>query len=98
MTLHIVNQSPWQHSALRQCLAMARAGDGLILIEDGVLAAVEGGEWLQALRGSGLALYALQADLLARGVLQRLGDGITVVDDGGFVDLCCDYRNSHSWY
>jgi tRNA 2-thiouridine synthesizing protein B len=44
-----------------------------------------------------LKVYALDADLQARGVADRVLDGVTVVDYGGFVDLVAEQSNCQSW-
>jgi tRNA 2-thiouridine synthesizing protein B len=86
--LYTVNKAPLSSDSLRTCLTAAAPGDPVLLYEDGVYAALAGTEaapWVQA----GLAqrpIYALQADLEARG-LTRLLDGIQVVDYTGFVAL-----------
>lgn len=96
--LHIVNKSPSERATLASCLRIAQEG-ALLLIEDGVYAALRGGSSEAELRGAmaRLKVYALQADLEARGVADRLIDGITPVDYGGFVDLVAEHPNSQSW-
>ena len=37
--LHTINKSPFQNSALENCLRLARDGDVILLLEDGVYAA-----------------------------------------------------------
>ena len=44
-----------------------------------------------------LKVYALKADLEARGVAGRVMEGIELVDYGGFVDLACGQPNCQSW-
>ncbi len=97
--LHIINKSPFQTSTLDSCLALAQAGNALLLIEDGVYAATVGSATEARVRQAcaTLKVYALQADMDARGVTAKLIDGVTLVDYGGFVDLTVEYSTSHSW-
>ncbi len=40
--LHTVNKSPFQNSALENCLRLVRDGDVILLLEDGVYASAAG--------------------------------------------------------
>jgi tRNA 2-thiouridine synthesizing protein B len=86
--LYTVNKSPLMFGNLRSVLRIAPAGEPILLYEDGVYAAAEGtaSEELiqQALEQH--PVYALQADLEARG-LASLVEGIHVIDYDGFVEL-----------
>ncbi|MCC6211282.1 MAG: sulfurtransferase complex subunit TusB [Burkholderiales bacterium] len=97
--LHIVNKSPTERSALASCLAHARKGGAVLLIEDAVYAATKGSAAQasveRALRE--LPVYALGPDLDARGMGASVIDGVKVVDYGGFVDLVIEHRTSQSW-
>jgi tRNA 2-thiouridine synthesizing protein B len=97
--LHIVNKSHTQTNALASCLRLARPGQALLLIEDGIYAATAGGA-----AGSGiheaikqLAVYALLPDVQARGMAGKLVDGVTAVGYDGFVDLVAEHPNNQSW-
>jgi tRNA 2-thiouridine synthesizing protein B len=97
--LHIVNKSPYERNALASCLAHARKGAALLLIEDGVYGATRGNAAEAALREAmqGVRVYALGPDLEARGMAGALIEGVEVVDFGGFVDLVVEHRTSQSW-
>ena len=86
--LYTVNKSPLMFGNLKSLLGIAPAEEPILLYEDGVYAAVSGaaseGLVQQALEQH--PVYALQADLEARG-LKRLVDGIQVIDYDGFVEL-----------
>jgi tRNA 2-thiouridine synthesizing protein B len=96
--LNIVNKSPLERDALASCLRMAAPG-AILLIEDGVYGAVRGtaiaGEVAGAL--GRFRIYALLPDLEARAVADRVLDGVTVVDYGGFVDLVTEHNACQSW-
>jgi tRNA 2-thiouridine synthesizing protein B len=46
---------------------------------------------------SGLQVYVLKPDLDARGLADRLMDGVTPVDYAGFVELTVSNKNCQSW-
>ena len=87
MILHTVNKA----RLLDNCLALCVPPASILLIEDGVYSATEGDL-------EDIAVYALQADVEARGLTNRLSDKITVVDDSGFVDLVASHSAVQSWY
>lgn len=97
--LHIVNKSPTERNSLASCLAHARKGSAVILIEDAVYAATRGSAAQASIEGAmkELPVYALGPDLEARGVRANVMDGVKVVDYGGFVDLVAEHRTSQSW-
>jgi tRNA 2-thiouridine synthesizing protein B len=86
--LYTVNKSPLMFGNLKSVLRLAPGREPILLYEDGVYAAAQGttSENLikQALNQH--PVYALQADLQARG-LASLVDGIQVIDYEGFVEL-----------
>jgi len=98
--LHTVNKSPFEKSTFESCLNHARPGDAVLLIEDGVYAAVKGtsvAKRVAAMNGE-LLLYALGPDLAARGIKDAsLMEGVSVVDYGGFVDLIAEHAVSQAW-
>jgi tRNA 2-thiouridine synthesizing protein B len=98
--LHIVNKSPFQTSTLQSCLDHARAGDAILLIEDGVYAAIRGSAVATAVteaKGK-VTFHALGPDIAARGIApEKLIDGVTSVDYGGFVDLVAEHKTNQAW-
>ena len=97
--LHIVNKSPFERNSLESCLRLASKGSAVLLIEDGVYGATKGSNVEGKVQGAmaDLKVYALDADLQARGMADRVLDGVTVVDYGGFVDLVAEHTNCQSW-
>jgi len=97
--LHTVNKSPFEHKALETCLRFARQGSAVLLIEDGVYAAAKGTSVSprieQALKS--VTIYALKPDVEARGMQNRVMDGVRLVDYGGFVDLVVEHDAVQSW-
>lgn len=96
--LHIVNRSPFASSCLADCLRICRAPAGILLIEDGVYAALADGQWLQRMQEKTPHIYVLAADVAARGLAGRIAAAASSVDYAGFVELCCEYPATHSWY
>ena len=98
MTLHTVNKSPFGSSALSNCLRTVSQGDALLLIEDGVYGADSHQQDCWGPAPEGVQLFALKADVEARGLTGRVSDKVTLIDDGQFVDLVVDCDKSQSWY
>jgi tRNA 2-thiouridine synthesizing protein B len=86
--LYTVNKSPLMFGNLKSMLRVAPAGEPILLYEDGVYAAARGtaSEGLIKQTLEQHLVYALQADLEARGLVS-LVEGIQVVDYDGFVEL-----------
>jgi tRNA 2-thiouridine synthesizing protein B len=86
--LYMVNKSPLMFGNLESMLRIAPSGEPILLYEDGVYAAAAGAASADLIRHAleQHPVYALQADLEARG-LARLVDGVQVIDYDGFVEL-----------
>jgi tRNA 2-thiouridine synthesizing protein B len=98
--LHTVNKSPFEKNSLDSALRLAKDGSALLLIEDGVYAAMKGtaveGKVRDATRR--LKVFVLGPDLKARGLEEsKVIDGIGVVDYGGFVDLAAENDKVQAW-
>ncbi len=96
--LHIINKSPLTSGTLDSCLNTATGGD-ILLIEDAVYAATRGNATearLKAAMGK-FKVHVLMPDLEARGLGDRLIEGISPVDYGGFVDLASNNSTCQSW-
>jgi tRNA 2-thiouridine synthesizing protein B len=96
--LHIVNKSSLERNTLESCLRVANGG-AILLIEDAVYAATRGNEAEGKLRDAlaRFKVYVLRPDLDARGMGDRLMEGVSTVDYGGFVDLVAEHKNCQSW-
>jgi len=101
MLLHTVNKSPFEKNSLDTCLRLSAPGSCILLIEDGVYGALAAGAHAAKLQDAMLTrkLYALEADLKARGITpSRLIAGIEVVDYHGFVELAASCAQVQSWF
>jgi tRNA 2-thiouridine synthesizing protein B len=96
--LHIINKSPLNNNSLDTCLRVSEAGD-ILLIEDAVYAATEGSTLEARIREAmnRLKIHVLLPDLEARGMADRVIEGISTVDYGGFVDLVAGSKSCQSW-
>jgi len=91
--LHIINKSPYTKNSLESCIRTAQKDDAILLIEDAVLGCMSGGKAEAMIKEAqkAHAVYALDADLKARGV-DRVVDGVKQVDYAGFVGLVEQHR------
>lgn len=97
--LHTVNKSPFEKNSLVTCLAHATNGSAVLLIEDGVYGALKGSVFADQVKKAmnNVSIYVLGPDLKARGIADKVMDGIKVVDYAGFVDLACEHDKVQSW-
>ena len=98
--LHTVNKSPFERNNLQSCLRLAKPGSAILLIEDGVYAALSGtavsGEIAE--RMGDFSFYVLGPDIAARGLGEaQLIEGVQSVDYGGFVDLVTEHEATNAW-
>lgn len=78
-------------------IMLLSADDDLLLLQDGVLAAVEGNELLRALLQSPATVYVLQEDAAARGIIGQISDGVRKIDYNGFVELTARHQQQLAW-
>ena len=97
--LHTVNKSPTERNALESCFKYLKKGSAVLLIEDGVYGALKGSTTTKMVEQTlkNFPIYALYPDIEARGMQDRVIDGIKLVDYSGFVDLVVEYPNVQAW-
>ena len=97
--LHTVNKSPTERNVLESCLKYLKKGSVVLLIEDGVYGALKGSTTTKMVEQTlkNFPIYALYPDVEARGMQDRVIDGIKLVDYSGFVDLAAEYPSVQSW-
>ncbi len=93
MTLHILATSPSDRTTFESCRDTLLEGDTLLLVEEGVYWALP--QHRQELARLVARVSLLQPDREARGVQL---EGLSEVDDKGFVELCVQHATSVSWY
>lgn len=94
--LHTLMSSPFQCD-LALLTRMLRPGDDLLLLQDGVLAALEGSLPLNALLNAPATLYVLQEDLDARGLFAQISNKVTPVSYTEFVALTVKHPQQMTW-
>lgn len=96
--LHTVNQSPFNHQALAQCLQRLCPEDTLLLLEDGVYGALKAQPYAEQLKIF-TQCYAIADDINARGLGdEELIENIQLIDYPKFVELSIANSLIQSWY
>jgi tRNA 2-thiouridine synthesizing protein B len=97
--LHTVNKSPTERNVLESCLKYLKKGSVVLLIEDGVYGALKGSTTTKMVEQTlkNFPIYALYPDIEARGMQDRVIDGIKLVDYSGFVDLVAEHATVQAW-
>jgi tRNA 2-thiouridine synthesizing protein B len=96
MVLHTLSASP-ASPAFDDCLRLLAREDAVLLMGDGVYAALAGTPALESLLRSGATVHLLQADAAAAGILEAPA-GTKTVDMEGFVALTERYARQLAWY
>jgi tRNA 2-thiouridine synthesizing protein B len=99
-TLHTVNKSPFERSAFISALNHLRAGDALLVMEDGVVGVRKGSAFAGLIEDAArsFSLFVLGPDLAARGMGENdVVQGAKLVDYGGFVDLVTSHDRTQAW-
>lgn len=99
-TLHTVNKSPFSTQALLSCLNHTKAGDAVLMIEDGVYGGAKGTNLADAVaaKAGSVSIYVLSGDIAARGIdPSRLIEGVNPVDYVGFVGLAAEHDRTQAW-
>jgi len=99
--LHTVNKSPFTSTLLEQCIRRMSVGDCIVLMEDGVYAALPSQPFTEQLKhlAERSSCYVIENDCIARGLdSSQFLDGINLISIEGFVELTVKHTASHSWY
>lgn len=97
--LHTINKSPFDRNALESCMRSAKEGAAVLLIEDGIYAALKETSFTGKVEDfmKKVPVYALWPDIEARGMQDRVIDGVKLIDYSGFVDLVAEHNSVQSW-
>ncbi|PSW56975.1 sulfurtransferase complex subunit TusB [Photobacterium leiognathi] len=95
--LHTVTRSPFQSHSLTQCLAYVSAGDEILLLEDAVVAGLVKNKDLAAIKNTGIKIYLLEADVIARGLQDKCDKDLNLIDYKGFVSLTVKHDKHMKW-
>ena len=96
LILHTLNASP-SSPAFSDCLKVLATGDAVLLLGDGVYAAIEQSEACNLLLATGAAIHVLSADAAAAGV-NELPHVVCSIDMDGFVALSERFPRQQAWY
>ncbi|ROP56477.1 tRNA 2-thiouridine synthesizing protein B [Enterobacter sp. BIGb0383] len=94
--LHTLRHSPWQCD-IAELIRMLQAGDDLLLMQDGVNAALEGGRYLESLLNAPITIYVLEDDIRARGFSAQISGSVVRVDYTDFVRLTVKHSAQMAW-
>jgi tRNA 2-thiouridine synthesizing protein B len=97
--LHTVNKSPFEKNTLESCLNHAKDGSAVLLIEDGIFGAIKGSAMSEKVKKAmeRVHVYALWPDIEARGMQDRIIEGVKLIGYDGFVDLVVEHDTVQSW-
>lgn len=94
--LHTLSHSPWQCD-IEALVKMLREGDDLLLIQDGVLAAIEDSRFVEILTNAPISVSALKEDIDARGLAGQISAKIDVVGYTDFVNIAVTHSSQMNW-
>ena len=96
MILHTLNASP-SSAAFQNCLNVVQRGDAVVLMGDGVYAALRDTVACIALQEKEVELFVLGVDALLAGVTEP-APGIQTIDMDGLVSLTEKLPRQQAWY
>lgn len=94
--LHTLSHSPWQCD-MTALLRTLREGDDLLLLSDGVIAALEGGQYLELLLNAPITVHVLKEDIDARGLAGQISSNAVRVGYTDFVGLTLKHETQMRW-
>lgn len=94
--LHTLSVSPWCSDLDTMC-RLLKEGDDLLLLSDGVMAAIAEGHAFATLSASPATLYALEEDIAARGLTEHIADTVIQASYADFVRLTIKHCQQFAW-
>lgn len=94
--LHTLMTSPFRCD-IPAILRLLAEGDDVLLLQDGVIAALDGSTTLVALLSVPINLYALREDLEARGLFAQISSKVVAVSYTDFVQLTVRNPQQMAW-
>jgi sulfur relay protein TusB/DsrH len=93
--LHLVSHAP-RGSAAPEWFGRLAPGDAVLLLGDALHGIRVNGPWRSLIPlAEGTKFYALKEDLLRRGI--PAPNGVSTLDDAGFVALAVEHPRSATW-
>lgn len=97
MTLHTLNAAP-RSPAFGDCIRLLGKNDAVLLLGDGVYAALANTAPLDELLQTEAEIYLLKPDATAAGILDLVDNTVNIVDFDAFVTLTEDHPRQQAWY
>lgn len=94
--LHILLHSPFKCD-FNLFLHMLNKKDNVMLIQDGVIAALKKSIMYELLVKTNNKLFALYEDVYARGYLKKISRKVTLINYDNFIDLIINNYNQITW-
>ena len=94
MILHTLNKHQDQ-ALIQRCLKLAGPEDQLLLIEEAVYLVLQANEERLS---TVMPVYALEEDVAARGLQDKLCPNVKLVDYNGFVTLAATADKIQAWF
>ncbi|MFP9229074.1 sulfurtransferase complex subunit TusB [Pectobacterium cacticida] len=94
--LHTLSCSPY-YADLDILLRSLNPTDVLVLLQDGVIAALKNGNIIHHLLDSNVTLYALRPDVVARGMTEQISCSVALIDYNDFVQLTVIHPQQLAW-
>ncbi|MRT58414.1 sulfurtransferase complex subunit TusB [Enterobacteriaceae bacterium RIT693] len=94
--LHTLRQSPFQCD-ISEMLRYVQPGDDLLLMEDGVIAALNNSRALELLLSAPISISALREDVEARGLIAQISSRVVCVSYTDFVRLAIKHDQQFAW-
>ncbi|SCC69464.1 sulfurtransferase complex subunit TusB [Kosakonia oryziphila] len=94
--LHTLSHSPWQCD-MTALLRILSPGDDVLLLSDGVTAALEGSRYIALLLNASITIHALNDDVQARGLNGQISSSVVRVGYTDFVSLTVKHAVQMHW-
>lgn len=94
--LHTLRHSPWQCD-FATLISSLQEGDDVLLIQDGVIAALEGSRFLEMLRNAPISVSVLKDDVKARGLCAQISNNVVRVSYTDFVRMTVKHQSQMAW-
>jgi len=95
-TLHIISKSPSHQQLYSDMLSTTLDKDAILLTQNAVYALSS--NQIIALAKPNIPVYALTIDVQAHGLSMASAAPVTFISDEQFVELCCLYKKTLSWF
>ena len=97
--LHKISLSPTSSSNLHECLNLCQPGHSILLSGNGVYGAILNSPVSKQMQLAlnDIEIYALQEDIIARGITPKLLPKIKLITYDEFVDLTIKHSKTYSW-